>query len=684
MFELILAVIVAVLYYKIDKRLRRIETRMGIVALETANAENGSVVFKKEEVKTEILTTESSAANTFLAPKTILGEVKKEEKAERSLEELIGKRWLPLLGIGAVIIGVSFFLKYAFENDIIGVTGRVALGLLAGSALVGLGEYWSKKYEKYSWVLIGGGIALYYLSIYAAFSFYNLIGQPTAFGFMVAVTAFAAFLAVWHSAMPLMAVAMLGGYLTPFLLPVDKPDLTSFLLYCTVLNVGFLAVTAFRRWRMLMVIGLVGGFIVPLPLMGLQDNSLNWFAYLIMFDALILAVAVIKKWHLMNLLGLLGSMLVFAAWYGRHFAVIGLEATEIFLTILFVEYLVAMVAGAFVAKEKTRNDDLWLLTINGLWYFLWSYFLLKPDYESYLGIFTALMAAVYIGLAYLALFLKKDDSQLYLFLGGLSLLFLTLVFPIQLHGYWITIAWAFEAAALAALGAKVQNQKIRLAALTVLIFTLVRLFLFDSAITGLANYTIFINKRFFSYLIVIASIVLMQRVFSAQQIGTPKSGDLEGEKSLVSILASAANILFLIILSLEVIAFFNVRIVSTVIEQPSIRKNLEIQYSNNSAFIYDRSNEQFIKSFTNQRNASLSVLWSLYAAITLAFGMRRKRQYLRYGALILFGVTLCKVLFIDLTALPTLYRFISFIVVGVLLLVGAYGYQSNKSKFMAK
>src|ERR1700675_1005502 len=49
-----------------------------------------------------------------------------------SLESRIGAHWLNRIGIVAVLIGVSYFLKYAFENDWIGPGGRVAIGLMAG------------------------------------------------------------------------------------------------------------------------------------------------------------------------------------------------------------------------------------------------------------------------------------------------------------------------------------------------------------------------------------------------------------------------------------------------------------------------------------------------------------------------------------------------------------------------
>ena len=46
------------------------------------------------------------------------------------LEARIGSQWLNRVGIVAVLVGVSLFLKYAFEGKWVGPPGRVLIGLL--------------------------------------------------------------------------------------------------------------------------------------------------------------------------------------------------------------------------------------------------------------------------------------------------------------------------------------------------------------------------------------------------------------------------------------------------------------------------------------------------------------------------------------------------------------------------
>src|SRR3989344_7461184 len=59
-------------------------------------------------------------------PQTVLGAQDKKEK--KSIESYIGRKLLGLIGIIALVFGASFFLKWAFDNNIIGPHGRVALG----------------------------------------------------------------------------------------------------------------------------------------------------------------------------------------------------------------------------------------------------------------------------------------------------------------------------------------------------------------------------------------------------------------------------------------------------------------------------------------------------------------------------------------------------------------------------
>ena len=59
--------------------------------------------------------------------------ISRYRKPQPDLESQIGGHWLNRVGILAVLIGVSYFLKYAFESQWVGPAGRVVIGLMAGA-----------------------------------------------------------------------------------------------------------------------------------------------------------------------------------------------------------------------------------------------------------------------------------------------------------------------------------------------------------------------------------------------------------------------------------------------------------------------------------------------------------------------------------------------------------------------
>ncbi len=96
--------------------------------------------------------------------------------------------------------------------------------------------------------------------------------------------------------------------------------------------------------------------------------------------------------------------------------------------------------------------------------------------------------------------------------------------------------------------------------------------------------------------------------------------------------------------------------------------------------------EPFRERFADPRLAmhvALSVLWSLNATVVLILGFLRKVPLLRHLALGLFAITVVKVFLFDLSRLETLYRIISFLVLGVLLLFASLLYQRLSSRLTA-
>lgn len=171
------------------------------------------------------------------------------------LESELALKWMGRIGVVALLIGAAFFLQHAFASGWIGPAGQVSIGIIAGLALLLLGEK-NRQLGRgaFGEALLGGGIAILYTSIYAGYAFYEpeLIGQPTAFVFMLLVTVLAVALAMRADALSTVIIATIGGFLTPVLVrervPVGSTEsMTLLFTYIAVLDLGLLAVSFVRQ-----------------------------------------------------------------------------------------------------------------------------------------------------------------------------------------------------------------------------------------------------------------------------------------------------------------------------------------------------------------------------------------------------------------------------------------------------
>lgn len=418
-------------------------------------------------------------------------------------EWLLGGNWLARVGILAVVLGIVFFLRLAFDNNWIGETGRVILGLLIGSGLLGGGEYWRRKYAVWSQALTGGGLAILYLSVFAAFALYALIPPLPALGFFLLATLTAAGLALRYEAMAIAVLGILGGFAAPLLLAERLPDQRILLAYVLLLDLGVLALATFRNWR--------------------------WF----------------------TLLGILGSLLLFGFWQWDLSP--GLLLSQIALTIIFLIFVGATTLFHLLWRRPPGAIDQGLMTLNAAAYFGISYGLLYADWRDWMGGFTLLLAAFYGLLGYVIIRRHQEQIRLSLFAVGIALVLLTLAVPVQLNGPWISIAWAAEAALLVWLSFPLAMRPLRWFGMALFALLTAQLLLFHTVpLDSPETYRFLLNERVLAFGGGIAAMYLAAWILWRER----ESGYPAAERVFLPLLLAAANLLTLYVLSVEVFEAF--------------------------------------------------------------------------------------------------------------------------------
>ena len=74
----------------------------------------------------------------------------------------------------------------------------------------------------------------------------------------------------------------------------------------------------------------------------------------------------------------------------------------------------------------------------------------------------------------------------------------------------------------------------------------------------------------------------------------------------------------------------------------------------------------------------LSILWGVFSLFLIIIGIWKRKKHLRMGAIVLFGVTLVKLFFYDVSHLDTIPKTILFVSLGMLLLIISFLYNKYK------
>ena len=347
----------------------------------------------------------------------------------RDVESLIGAHWLNRIGIAAVLVGVAYFLKYAFENEWIGPAARVGIGIAIGAAILAWSErFHARGYFLFSHTLKVVSVGVLYLSIWAASQTYSLIGDGTAFAAMAVVTIVLAALAVRHKSEFIAGLAMTSGFLTPVLLSTGT------------------------------------------------NREVSLFAYVALLDVAALALVVFFPWVRALLVSFIGTQMLFIGWYSAYYSTSQQARTIAFATLFMIIFALVPVLRRW--SERLADQVIIMLPfLNALAYFIALSWMLSRDLHR-LAYYATALAGFFLAIAVIPVIPSPAPSLIpspeegegpgrgqdgtplpdpSLRLGmtpisaahiAIALGFITIAIPLRFDEFSITIGWMAEAAAL--------------------------------------------------------------------------------------------------------------------------------------------------------------------------------------------------------------------------------------------
>ena len=214
----------------------------------------------------------------------------------RAKDWLLGGNTVLRVGVVLLFLGLAFLLRYATEGMVVPIEARYAGVAVAALALLGLGWWLRQRNESFALMLQGTGVAVLYLTVFAAMKVHTLLAPGMAFSLLVAVTVFSAILALTQNSLALACVAALGGFAAPLLTSSGEGSHVALFSYFALLNGGIFAIAWFKAWRPLNLIGFVGTFGIGCA-WGLKSYTpaLFWSTepFLILFFLMYLAIGLL-------------------------------------------------------------------------------------------------------------------------------------------------------------------------------------------------------------------------------------------------------------------------------------------------------------------------------------------------------------------------------------------------------
>jgi uncharacterized membrane protein len=397
---------------------------------------------------------------------------------------------------------------------------------------------------------------------------------------------------------------------------------------------------------------ILGGFATPILMSTKENHEVALFSYLALLDLALLIVVAFKPWRRLMWACFLGTVILFSAWFLEWYTPSQRNVTVFFAALFFAIFAAIPLVTPL---EKSRwhkgiSTTLILLPMFNAAFFFLALFAMYGQEKTTLTWYALALAGVYLTMS--SLFRQRANADpdtlklINMLHVAVAIAFITIAIPLKLDAHWITIGWLIESAVLLFVGVRTNTSFLRYFAGIALALGVLRLLITDS--DHIQNTLIF-NTRFATYVVAIA--IMGAILYFGERVASNR------EMTAIKLAGVALNLLALVALTLEAHDYF----------YRAIQASLD--------------NRGFPTPMTSDLRLawafSYSAIWLIYGTSLMAFGFWKRDAFVRWQALVLMAFTIGKVFIYDTWSLDKVYRILSFIALGVVLMAISFIYQRD-------
>jgi uncharacterized membrane protein len=395
---------------------------------------------------------------------------------------------------------------------------------------------------------------------------------------------------------------------------------------------------------------ILGGFATPILMSTGENREVALFSYLALLDLALLIVVAYKPWRRLMWASFLGTVFLFGYWMADKYSHSQRNVTLLFAAIFFAIFAAIPLVTPLEKSRWHRGISTTLILLpmfNAVFFFL-ALFAMYEQEKTKLTWYALALAAVYLVLS--SLFRRRVNAEpdtlklINMLHVAVAIAFITVAIPLKLDAHWITIGWLIESAVLLFVAVRTNTSFLRYFAATTLALGVIRLLIESDHV----QQTLVLNPRFASYVVAIA--ILGAILYFGERVAS------EREMWVIKIAGIALNLLALVGLTLEAHDYFT--------------RQMTAAYATTGY-------TEHYRDINLAWDFSYSAIWLLYGAGMMAFGFWKRDAFVRWQALILMAFTIGKVFTYDTWSLDKIYRILSFIALGVVLMAISFIYQRD-------